>query len=294
MAESPAVPMHPATGRLASSIPKIIHQTFPLAELPEELARNVERIRELNPDWEYRFYTDADVVQYLQVNCPWALNYYHRISGRYGAARADLFRYLVVYLDGGIYLDIKSSVSRPLSQVIDQDDRCLLSHWRNRAGEKYEGWGIHQEIGLPAGEFQQWFIASVPHHRFLQRVIKEVCSNIDSYHPVEFGVGRQGTWRLTGPIAYTKAIMQVMAQGEYRLVDAEEDLGLHYSIFFNGRDSHHKHLFKKHYAKQRGLLVRQGMVDSLVMGLKYRLNRLGCRLRPLLPWLSRWLPLRGG
>jgi len=256
------------------SIPKIIHQCYPTTELPEKLRRNIANIRKLNPDWQYRFYSDENIIEYLEENCSWALEYYLGISKRYGAARADLFRYLVIYREGGVYLDIKSSVSKPFSQVLREDDRFILSHWRNRPGEKYPGWGIHKELAAAAGEFQQWFIVSVPGHPFLQNVIKEVCRNIDRYDPREFGVGRKGTLRLTGPIAYTRAINHVLTSGEYRIADAEEDLGLGYSLYYTGRVSEHEHLFTSHYAKQKGLLVRFPPRKHLALLVGYRLSLL--------------------
>lgn len=252
-------------------IPKIIHQTYSTSHLPQKLERNIANIRKLNPDWQYRFYSDEDILDYLEENCSWALEYYLRISKRYGAARADLFRYLLLYREGGVYLDIKSSASKPFSQVLRADDRFILSHWRNRPDDKYPGWGIHKEIVSEAGEFQQWFIVSVPEHPFLRKVIEEVCRNITHYDPREFGVGRKGTLRLTGPIAYTRAISEVLASGEYRITDAEEELGLSYSIYHTGTESSHTHLFKNHYSKQTGMLVCFPLQERLSMCLKYRL-----------------------
>ena len=40
------------------------------------------------------------------------LSCYLRIDPVYGAARADLFRYLLLYRTGGVYLDIKSAARR--------------------------------------------------------------------------------------------------------------------------------------------------------------------------------------
>ncbi len=37
---------------------------------------------------------------------------------RYGVVLADIFRYLVIYNEGGVYLDIKSTVNRPLDEII--------------------------------------------------------------------------------------------------------------------------------------------------------------------------------
>ena len=58
-------------------------------------------------------------------------------------ARADFFRYLLVYQLGGVYLDIKSSLDKPLKDVLRAEDQFILTHWDNRPGEQYEGIGIY-------------------------------------------------------------------------------------------------------------------------------------------------------
>ena len=50
------------------AIPKIIHQTYRSKELPPEIFEIVEGFKSLNPDWEYRFYTDEDILDYIQKN----------------------------------------------------------------------------------------------------------------------------------------------------------------------------------------------------------------------------------
>jgi len=55
---------------VGETIPKIIHQTFYDRNLPERLQVNVQRLRELNPGWEYRFYDDADVEAFIKDNYP--------------------------------------------------------------------------------------------------------------------------------------------------------------------------------------------------------------------------------
>src|SRR3954468_19020335 len=96
-------------------IPRIIHQTFRSRLLPEPIQKNIQKIREMNPEWEYRFYDDEDILDFIRSNYDSrVLDYFNRIDPLYGASRCDLFRYLLMYKCGGIYIDIKSSFSKPL------------------------------------------------------------------------------------------------------------------------------------------------------------------------------------
>jgi mannosyltransferase OCH1-like enzyme len=110
-------------------IPKIIHQTFFNGEsLPSEIINNIDKLKILNPDWEYKFYDDAAIFDFIKKNYgDEMLNHIKKINPKYSIVMADLFKYLVMYKLGGLYLDIKSTASRPLNQIIKSDDAFLIS-----------------------------------------------------------------------------------------------------------------------------------------------------------------------
>ena len=240
---------------MGDAIPRIIHQTFYDRKLSPELQANVDRLRALNPDWEYRFYDDADVAAFIKGNYPPVVwEYFERIDPRYGAARADLFRYLLLYKVGGVYFDIKSSASRPLSEVIRPHDRFLLSKW-HRADGQYEVYGWHYDLlGHPGGEYQQWHIICAPGHPFLKAVMETVLSNIDAYDPYLHQTGKRGVLRLTGPITYTMAIHRIMNHHPHRVVDGRKQIGLEYNVY--GEHLEHAQVFKGHYSMQTASIVR--------------------------------------
>lgn len=223
-------------------IPKIIHQTTAdKSSIHPDLLENVRQIKALNPDWEHRLYDNADCRAFIAEHCDVeTLRLYERINPRYGAARADFFRYLLLYRVGGVYLDIKSTVVRPLSSVLSADTRYLISRWDSRPGGRDEGAGKHGKYGVE-DEFQQWFIVSEPHHPFLAEVISRVSANIRAYDAWHGGVGASGVLRTTGPIAYTLAVEPLLDHHEHRVVDIYE-LGFRYSCLSNDRrqDRHRK------------------------------------------------------
>jgi mannosyltransferase OCH1-like enzyme len=100
--------------------------------VPEELKENMNHIRRVNPEYQYRFYSNDDCDDYISTYfSKEILSAYRSINSSYGAARADLFRYLVIYQEGGVYLDLKSSTTLPLSTVLLDDDKYILSNWDN-------------------------------------------------------------------------------------------------------------------------------------------------------------------
>ena len=51
-----------------SKISKIIHQVYFYKEdLPVEIKKNIEKLKRLNPTWEYRLYDDMDIENYIKI-----------------------------------------------------------------------------------------------------------------------------------------------------------------------------------------------------------------------------------
>jgi inositol phosphorylceramide mannosyltransferase catalytic subunit len=247
-----------------SEIPRVIHMVYPRLDLPEELAENVRRVREVNHDWSVRLYDDGAIEEYIDRHYGREIAaIYSCIDPAYGAARADLFRYLLVYNEGGCYLDIKSQTTRPLSEVLGSGDQYLLAQWDNGPAGKYPDFGLYRHLAhIDGGEFQQWHIISVKGHPFLRAVISAVMGNIASYRPWREGVGRPGVVRLTGPVAYTLAIEAVRQQHPYRMVEAERDLGLEYSAV-RSSGGHYK-FFSRHYSELDHPIVAQSLMGKSV------------------------------
>jgi hypothetical protein len=239
----------------SGQIPRIIHQTYGTQHLPEALQRNVADLKARNPGWDYRFYDDAAVDAFLATHFDPAIHaLYQRIDPRYGAARADLFRYLVIYKLGGVYLDIKSRFLRPIDDVLRGDEAFVLSQWSNGPGQKYEGFGLKPEVAhIAGGEFQQWHVIAAPGHPFLHAVLLAIFDGIERYVPWRHGTGKVGVIRLTGPIVYTLTIAPLVAHHPHRRIANESVLSLDYSIVPGDT---HKALFKAHYTTSDVPLVR--------------------------------------
>lgn len=234
---------------MSKGITKVIHQTYFSHLLPEAIQLNVKKIRAMNPDWEYRFYDDADIDTYIQNYFPELFKIFKKINPAYGAAKADFFRYLLMYREGGVYLDIKSSMEKPLNEIIQKDDYYLLSYWKNDAGDIMHNLGKYVDLADPLGEFQQWYIVTVPGHPYLKAVIENVCNNIMRYNPFLNHTGQLGTFRVTGPIAYSLAISTYLHQHPKRIVRSNHDVHFVYNIFTNNATTEHHVIYKTHYSK---------------------------------------------
>ena len=109
----------------APAIPRVLHQTTARPEaVPPKVARNV---REFAGRFERRMYSDDDCEQFLTQHFPntsYAATF-RRLQN--GAHKADLFRYAVLYVQGGVYMDVDVKLVRPLEYFVDVDRHAMYT-----------------------------------------------------------------------------------------------------------------------------------------------------------------------
>jgi mannosyltransferase OCH1-like enzyme len=89
-----------------SIIPLKIFQTWHTKNLPKHMHDCVEQLKRQNPEFEHHLFDDQDCRDFIKKNFPdKVLRAYEKIIP--GSYKADLWRYCVLYIEGGIYLDIK-------------------------------------------------------------------------------------------------------------------------------------------------------------------------------------------
>ena len=220
-------------------IPKNIYQLVDdKNNMNPEFVKNVKYIKDLNPTWTHILYDDDDMIEYMKKYYPDLLHIYNKINTKYGAAKADFFRYILMYREGGVYLDIKSAMKVPLDKILKPDDEYILAHWSYPCNSAV--------VGVEQGEYQQWHIICRPRHPYLQQVIKDVIHNIEKYDIKRDGTGRWGVLYITGPIQYTKSIESIRKDYKHHIYDVDSYIGL---VYRNISKSHTGLFSNKHYSK---------------------------------------------
>ena len=135
-----------------TKIPKIIFQTSK-KPMPQYV---IDQIKDLSPDWEYRHYTDKDIIQYFinnpVVEFPNIINKF--FSFKIGAHKADLFRYYFLYLQGGVYLDSDAMIYADLNDI----------------AKDYEFFSVNSYI---KGTIFQGFLGSLPRNKIIYEALKD-------------------------------------------------------------------------------------------------------------------------
>lgn len=139
-------------GGYAQKIPKIIWQTMRTNKVPVFMKSYADSWIDLNPEYEYKFCDDDDILSFLKADFPEYLDGYNKL--KFGASRADLWRYLIIYKYGGVYADIDCKCINPLRNWVDAESTFVTQL------------GINKDIC-------QWLIISVPKNPiFLKAAIR--------------------------------------------------------------------------------------------------------------------------
>jgi hypothetical protein len=254
-----AAPLIASPPALRPGIPRIIHQTCADGAMTDAFRANIARLKALNPGWEHRFYSDDDVQRvFEEMFTPAARDLLSRLDPAYRVVWADLFRYAVLLRDGGVYLDIKSTATRPFDEILRPDDHFVLSQWPDDPAHPYCRYGDHLELRyIDGGEFIQWALIAAPGHAFLAAALSRGFQNMANYDRWRDGRGWLGVLRLSGPICFSHAVAGQLRSAPYRLTDYW-DLGLRYSIFATDTPNEAHRVKGRHYSFQRRPIMRCG------------------------------------
>jgi mannosyltransferase OCH1-like enzyme len=89
-------------------IPLHVYQTWYTKDLPTKMSSSVELLKAQNPEFEHHLYDDNDCREFIKENFrEEVLNAYDSLVP--GAYKADLWRLCILFINGGIYMDIKFS-----------------------------------------------------------------------------------------------------------------------------------------------------------------------------------------
>ena len=163
-------------------IPKVIYQTWYKKELPDNILKIKEKMLSLNKDYQYFLFDDYDIEIFIKENFNSdILKAFNMLN--VGAAKADLWRYLILYKNGGIYLDLDSEVYSNLDDLIKDEDKGIISRERNY------------------NLFVQWCLIFSSNHPLLKICIDKCVDNI-------LNKKTNNILKLTGPYVYSESIFE--------------------------------------------------------------------------------------
>jgi len=150
-------------------IPLKIYQTWHSKELPEILKTTGETIRRENPSFEHYVYNINECEKFISANFDErVINAYKRLVPM--SYKSDLWRYCILYINGGIYLDISF---KPINDFKFSE----LIHKEHYSAEvsNLMGHGSDPYAGVSVG-----ILAVRPGNEYLRKSIFKIVENVET------------------------------------------------------------------------------------------------------------------
>ena len=155
-------------------MPLKIYQTWYTKNLPPKMKECVENLKRQNPKFEHFLFDDQDCRIFIEENFSKdILNAYDNLIP--GAYKADLWRLCVLYINGGIYIDIKLSCINDFKLIELTENNHLVK-------DRIDPLSIYNAV-----------MACQKKHPFLIEAINKIISNVKNKN---YGAG--SLWP-TGP-----------------------------------------------------------------------------------------------
>lgn len=198
-------------------IPLVVHVCWRNPWIPRRVYDQIfVKNRSMLDGFETRFYTNETIEPFLSLYFPpIVLEAYRLLNPHYGACLGDFFRYCVLYIFGGMYMDLKSCLTRPLIRLWETHfrttseetdaDLFFVSYWPNARYHRIQT----RELGNTEGEIMNWILCASPRHPFVKKVIDGMVAQIFEWHKHQYRYGEKiNVLRLTGPIFLTTTILR--------------------------------------------------------------------------------------
>jgi mannosyltransferase OCH1-like enzyme len=109
---------------MSKNIPREIFQTWKTRDVPEHWKESqISIVRHLD-DWKYTLFTDEDNREFVKTYFPDFLSTYDAFP--YNIQRADAIRYMYLYMNGGVYMDLDIVLQRSIDELLGNEDFYLV------------------------------------------------------------------------------------------------------------------------------------------------------------------------
>ena len=142
-------------------IPLKIYQTWHTIDMPEKMKQTVNKLKHDNPEFRHYLYDDAMCRTFIMNNFDNdVLNAFDTLKP--GAFKADLWRYCILYVNGGIYLDIKYTCKPGFILI-----HLINKEFFVRDYKVVDAYGVYQALMINS-----------PKNEVLMKSIRQIAANV--------------------------------------------------------------------------------------------------------------------
>ncbi len=196
-------------------IQKNVFQTWKTLDFPYKIEKILNKNKKLNPDFKFHIYTDDQLFDFIKSNYDSEIfNAFEKL--KHPVAKADMWRYLVLFKYGGVYLDIDSKFNNAIKTFINDDDEGVISAEKNE------------------GNYVQWALFYKKEHPILSKTVEYIIANMDSE------LYKNDIENLTGPKVYARSVKEFYKLSEDKELEWSK-INKNSNVEFEFTIDNHKH-----------------------------------------------------
>lgn len=219
-------------------IPKVIYQTWCNKQLHPIIQNKIGYMMSLNPGYEHKLFDDNDIDQFVNENFPGEIaDCYNKLN--IIVAKTDFWRYLILYKNGGVYLDMDSTIQTSIDSFMNDSDDAIITA---------EGPDL----------FLQWGLIFNKGHHILKRTIELIVDNIkNNNYPNDIH-------KMTGPTVFTQAIRSIHEENFNENINHHE---LYKKTF--GKEYHDHHFYEQNSNQILDITFKNNKISYRLFGRDY-------------------------
>jgi mannosyltransferase OCH1-like enzyme len=174
-----------------SGVPLSIYQSWHSNMVPEKMKDTIYKLLKVNQEFDYYLYSDENCLNFIIDNFDSEVSNAFQ-SMKPGAYKSDLWRYCILYVKGGVYLDIKYYSTVPMFDIIEKNPVIFVKDMPGSCGNTI---GIYNA-----------FMASPPNNNIFKYCIDDIVNSC------KFKLYKRSSLDITGPCLLADVIRKYMSQ----------------------------------------------------------------------------------
>jgi mannosyltransferase OCH1-like enzyme len=187
-------------------IPKRIIQLWKTwsSKKPEMFSNYIKTLKDKNPNYEYMFFKDEQIDEFLETNYPQYYETYKKLP--LNIQKVDFCRYVILYHYGGFYFDLDITALEPLDELLDNE--CIFPVDENinksMCSAKRFNRFCNSNINFLLG---QYGFACCPKNKFVKLLVDVIHHNVSRYADSYVANSEDYVYATTGPDFVTSLYM---------------------------------------------------------------------------------------
>jgi mannosyltransferase OCH1-like enzyme len=161
-------------------IPKTIYYTHENREIVKKFEDQIKYSKSKNENYKFIFYDNDARITFIKEYFPEFYYFYERINKGYGAAKADIFRVLILYKYGGIYIDCKTQLENMDELFLKYPNKDLYT-----CSFKKDNKFLNIVNIINKTKYHNFFIASEKKGEVISAIKNEIFYRLSSYGKIK-------------------------------------------------------------------------------------------------------------